>query len=229
MEYTHANRLRALHYCQNQENDRCYDPHRCAFPPQRLVHAMIKTFILSTVLAASLCAPSFATAQNDDSAEFFTSVYWPLCKSNAKNPDQLRAKLKAKGLPELPAEKAQLFLGGASDNAWPVPHNGTTGNIVLALPTGKSLCAVYARRADIQTLEALFSQFGENPPAPTVADKQHDVYAGTSANGKTHTVSYIWTTPGDAKKLLFMLTTSRSETAEVQAIGTVSVMGNQAA
>jgi len=92
--------------------------------------------------------------------------------------------------------------------------------------TSIGLCAVYARRADTQTIERLFSQFGENPPAPTVADKQRDVYAETGPNGKTHTVSYIWTTPGTPNKLLFMLTTAESTTAELQAQGTVSVLGN---
>jgi hypothetical protein len=178
------------------------------------------------VFVAYLCLPSLASAQNDDSAEFFSHIYWSLCKSNAGNPDFLRAKLKTKGLPELPPEKAKLFTGGADGYAWPVPHSSATGNFVLALPAGKRLCAVYARRADAHLLELLFSQFGENPPAPTVADRQHDVYADSGPNGKTHTMSYIWSTPGDPAKLLFMLTTSESPSAEVQALGTVSVIGN---
>ena len=204
-----------------------YDPQCCvSILTTSLSNTMIKISVLATVLAAYLCTPSLASAQSDDSAEFFSSFYWSVCKTNARNTDLLRAKLKATQLPELPAENAKHFLAGADGDAWPVAHNGVIGNIVLALPTGKNLCAVYARRADVQTIETLFDQFGENPPAPIISDKQHDVYAATVPNGKTHTMSYIWTTPGDHRKLLFMLTTAESATAELQAMGTVSVIGN---
>lgn len=187
---------------------------------------MIKKSRLIIVLAAFLSTPLLASAQSDDSAEFFTHVYWSLCKSNAGNPDLLRANLKAKGLPELPPEKAKLFTADAEGDAWPIPHNGAIGNFVLALPAGKKMCAVYARRADAHTLEVLFSQFGETAPAPSVADGQQDVYTDSSPNGKTHTMSYLWSTPGNAEKLLFMLTTSESPSAQVQALGTVSIIRN---
>lgn len=187
---------------------------------------MIKKSRLVIVLAAFLCAPLLAFAQSDDSAEFFSHVFWSLCKSNAGNPDLLRANLKAKRLPELPPEKARLFTEDAGGDAWPIPHNGVIGNFVLALPIGKKTCAVYARRANAYTLEILFKQFGAAAPAPSVADKQQDVYADTGPNGKTHTISYIWSTPGNPEKLLFMLTTSESPSAQVQALGTVSVIRN---
>ncbi|EDZ98059.1 hypothetical protein BH160DRAFT_6648 [Burkholderia sp. H160] len=187
---------------------------------------MIKKSRLIIALTAFLCAPLHASAQSDDSAEFFSHVYWSLCKSNAGNPDALRANLKAKGLPELPPEKAKLFTEDAGGDAWPIPHNGAIGDFVLALPTGKKMCAVYARRADVHTLEVLFSQFGETAPAPSVSDRQQDVSADTGPNGKTHTISYIWSTPGRPEKLLFTLTTSESPSAQVQALGTVSVIRN---
>jgi len=187
---------------------------------------MIKKSGSTIVLAAVLCAPLLASAQSDDNAEFFSHVYWSLCKSNAGNPDLLRANLKAKGLPELPPEKARLFNHDASGDAWPIPHNGAIGNFVLALPAGKKMCAVYARRTDAHTLEVLFSQFGETAPAPRVANRQKDVYADTGPNGKTHTISYIWSTAGNPEKLLFTLTTSESPSAQIQALGTVSVIRN---
>jgi hypothetical protein len=187
---------------------------------------MRKISRLIIVIAVFLCTPLLASAQSDDSAEFFSHVYWSLCKSNAGSPDLLRANLKAKGLPELPPEKARLFTQDAEGDAWPIPHNGAIGNFVLALPAGKKTCAVYARRADAHTLEVLFSQFGETAPAPSVADRRQDVYADTGPNGKTHTISYIWSTPGNPEKLLFTLTTSESPSAQVQALGTVSVIRN---
>jgi hypothetical protein len=187
---------------------------------------MIKKFRPFVVLATLFCTPLLASAQSDDSAEFFSHVYWSLCKSNATNPDLLRTKLKAKGLPELPQEKAKLFTNDADGDAWPIPYHGAIGNFVLALPAGKKMCAVYARRTDAHTLQLLFSQFAETAPAPSIADRQHDVDADTEPNGKTHTISYIWTPPGEPEKLLFVLTTSESPSAQIQALATVSVIGN---
>jgi len=178
------------------------------------------------VLAALLCAPFLASAQSDDNAEFFSRAYWSLCKSSAMNPDLLRRKLKADGPPKLPQEKAKLFTHDAAGDAWPIPHHGAIGNFVLALPARKKICAVYARRADASTVQRLFSQFAQTAPAPSIAERQHDVDRDTEPNGKTHTISYIWSTPGEPEKLLFMLTTSESPSAEMQALATVSVIGN---
>jgi hypothetical protein len=187
---------------------------------------MIKKFRPIAVLAVFLCTPLLASAQSDDSAEFFSHIYWSLCKSNARDPDLLREKLKAKGLPELPRENATLFTRGADGDAWPIPYHGAIGNFVLALPAGKKMCAVYARHADAHTAQLLFSQFAETAPAPSVAERQHDVDADTGPNGKTHTISYVWSTPGEPEKLLFMLTTSESPSAQVQALATVSAIRN---
>ncbi|RKP51836.1 NMCC_0638 family (lipo)protein [Pararobbsia silviterrae] len=176
------------------------------------------------VLAALLCTPLLAAAQSDDNAEFFSHLYWSLCKPNAANPDALRAKLIAERLPKFPQEQATLFTHDTDGDAWPVPHNGAMGNFVLALPAGKKMCAVYARRADANTLQIIFSQFAETAPSPRVSDRQRDVDRDTESNGKTHTISYIWSTPGDPEKWLFMLTTSESPSAELQALATVSVI-----
>jgi len=175
------------------------------------------------VCCVLLVRASFAFAQTDD-AEFFTSLYASLCEKNVHNTEALRSKLMEKNLPEFPATQATLFLNGYQGHAYPIPHNGQMGNFVLSLPTGKHICIVFARRLDVQTTQTLFAQIAANPPVGVVAEKQPDVDRETGPNGKTHTVSYIWTAQGSGEKLLFMQTTASSPTAMLQALTSVSVM-----
>jgi hypothetical protein len=175
------------------------------------------------VCCVLLVRASFAFAQTDD-AEFFTSLYASLCEKNVHNTEALRSKLMEKNLPEFPATQATLFLNGYQGHAYPIPHNGQMGNFVLSLPTGKHICIVFARRLDVQTTQTLFAQIAANPPVGVVAEKQPDVDRETGPNGKTHTVSYIWTAQGSGEKLLFMQTTASSPTAMLQALTSVSVV-----
>jgi hypothetical protein len=181
--------------------------------------------IASNIAVCSLLlmrAP-FAFAQTDD-AEFFTNLYTSLCEKNVHNTDGFRSKLTEKNLPEFPANQAALFLNGYQGHAYPVPHNGQMGNFVLSLPTGKHICIVFARHIDVQTTQTLFAKIADNPPVGVMAEKQPDVDRETGPNGKTHTVSYIWTVQDSGEKLLFMQTTAPSLTAMVQALTSVSVV-----
>jgi hypothetical protein len=186
---------------------------------------MIPRFLKVCAVSALLVFSSFAYAQNDDSAGFFTRLYSSLCKLGVQDTEALRSDLTAKHLPELPAEKAKLFLPGFDGHAWPIPHNGKLGDFVLALPSGKHICAVYARRVDVQSAELLFTQFVSKPPAPLVVEKRGDSYMETGPNGRAHTVSYIWSVPGENRKLLFVLSTAPSPDALIQAVSTISVIG----
>jgi hypothetical protein len=71
-----------------------------------------------------------------------------------QNLQGLRKKLKP--VPTLPPDKAALFLTGNAGDAWPVPDKN--GIFVLALLADKNLCAVYARRANIETATRLFNE-----------------------------------------------------------------------
>ncbi|QYD72955.1 hypothetical protein KZJ38_25075 [Paraburkholderia edwinii] len=166
---------------------------------------------------------SLAFAQADD-AEFFTSLYTSLCEKSVHNTEALHSKLIEKKLPEFPTSQAALFLDGFEGHAYPIPHNGQMGNFVLSLPTGKNICLVFARRLDVQTTQTLFAQMAGNPPVGTVAERQPDVDQETGPNGKTHTVSFIWTPKGGGEKILLMQTTASSPTAMLQAMTSVSVV-----
>ena len=186
---------------------------------------MTKNICSLVILAALLCAPSLASAYTDDSAEFFIFVYLTFCKPNAENLDALAQRLKAAAALKLPQENAKLFTKDTDGDAWAIPYHGAIGNFVLAMPKGKKICAVYARRVNTETLDLLFSQVAETAPAPSVASGKHDEPRSVP-DGEAHTVSYIWSTPGEPKRLLFMLTTSTSPSAQPQAMATVSVIGN---
>ena len=87
-----------------------------------------------------------------DQAGAFAKMYGSLCLHNLPDLQALRDKLAP--MPKLPPDQAALFLSNAAGDAWPVPDK--RGTFVLALPTGKNLCAVYARRADTDSAASLF-------------------------------------------------------------------------
>lgn len=76
--------------------------------------------------------------EGENQANSFANIYASLCMKNLTNLEGLREKLKP--MPKLPAEKATHFLAGNPGDAWPVPDKH--GTFVLALPSGKNLCAV---------------------------------------------------------------------------------------
>lgn len=159
-------------------------------------------------------------AETDDPANAFAKVYSSLCLRNLPNLEALRVKLAP--MPKLPPEKAALFLANAPGDAWPVPDK--QGTFVLTLPTGKNLCALHARRADANITTRLFKALVANPPAPFSAELVRDDQKQTGANGMTHTLSYQWSVPNGARKMLFTLTTATSDTANIQALGTAAVI-----
>ncbi|WP_407928102.1 NMCC_0638 family (lipo)protein [Collimonas humicola] len=43
-----------------------------------------------------------------------------------------------------------------------------------------------------------------------------------TANGKTHTISYVWSLPQVAKKMMFTLTTAYSENVQIQVMASTA-------
>ena len=156
-----------------------------------------------------------------DQAGAFAKMYGSLCLQNLPDLQALRDKLAP--MPKLPPDQAALFLSNAAGDAWPVPDK--RGTFVLALPTGKNLCAVYARRADTDSAASLFTTLVASPPPPFVVKRVRDESKQTAVNGMTHTVSYEWSVPNSARKMLFTLTTAPSPTASIQALGTAAIVG----
>ena len=156
----------------------------------------------------------------DMQARSFATIYTSLCLKHLADLDNLRSKLK--DMPKLPAEKASHFLAGHPGDAWPVPDSH--GTFVVALPSDNNLCAVHARRANTVTTEQFFAQLAAYAPAPLRSKRVRDEYAETGPNGLTHTLSYEWSGPNATQKMLFTLTTASSDHAQLQVLGTASLV-----
>lgn len=126
-------------------------------------------------------------------------------------------------MPKLTPDNSAHFLSGSEGDAWPVPDK--TGTFVLALPRNKNICMVYARRADTTKAEQIFVGLVGNSQAPLVSRLAKDERAQTAANGSTHTISYEWSVPNAARKMLFTLTTANSDDAQLQVLGSAAIIG----
>ena len=161
-----------------------------------------------------------ATIKSDS----FIGSYVTICMQNLNNLEALRSRLIQDKIPKFPPEQGKNFLMGMEGDAWPRPQDGVLGNLVLALPTGKNVCAIYARRANQNEVEQQFIKLVEKTPVPfLVAERKSDVYNDTPANGKTRTITFTWGASNADRKLRFVLTTSALETAELQALATASI------
>ena len=136
------------------------------------------------------------------------------------NLEELRTKLK--DMPKLPPEKASHFCPTTTGDARPVPNK--YGTFVLAIPSNLKTCMVYALRADSVKTEKLFTDMVSNAPAPLISRLAKDENGQTSTNGPTHTVSYEWSVTNAALKMLFTLTTASSDTAQLQALASASII-----
>jgi hypothetical protein len=162
------------------------------------------------------------------SAEGFLNLYVELCVRHFGDLEEFRARLLRDRVPKLPAEDARLFLSGMAGDAWPVPYKGKMGNFVLALPAGKNLCLLHARRANAAAVEKGFLDIVADAPKPMVAKRGPSRDALSAEKIKTRTVSSTWAPPGARRKMEFMLTTTASARAELQAMGSVAMVADGA-
>lgn len=87
---------------------------------------------------------------------------------------------------------------------------------------------MHARRADAEVAKELFVNLVANPPVQArsrvevklVSTEQHQ----TDTNGLVDTVAYEWAAPGASRKVLFILSTATSETAQLQVYGSASII-----
>lgn len=152
-------------------------------------------------------------------AESFLNIYSTTCAKYLPNLDELRDKLK--DLPQLTDVQAKQFLKGHSGSAWPVPDDH--GTFVLTLLEEKSMCAVYANKANSQVVEKQFSNMFASAPSPLTSNER-DNSKQTTISGERTTLSYEWAQQGAQRKMLFMLTTDSSADADVQALFTASMI-----
>jgi hypothetical protein len=168
--------------------------------------------------------PAAAAVPADESADGFLNLYVELCVRHFGDLEDFRARLLRDKVPRLPAEDARLFLSGMEGDAWPVPYKGEMGNYVLALPAGKNLCLLHARRANAAAVEKGFLDIVADAPAPMVARRGPNREELTPAKIRTRTVSSTWAPPEARRKMEFMLTTTVSDKAELQALGSVAMI-----
>jgi hypothetical protein len=182
------------------------------------IHSFIST---STLTALVLSSNSYAQ-EVEGNSQFFTKMYAGFCMKNINDFEALRTKLVNSKLPKFPPDQAKNFLHGKVGDAWPVPHQGQMGNFVLALPIG--FCTLQVRRANQADIERQFIQLVGSAPAPLIAKKTVDNWNETGANGKTHTISYTWSSPKAMRKMQFTLTTASSENAELQVFASTAMV-----
>ena len=176
--------------------------------------------LIATILMLGLASNVCFASEGEDQANSFANIYASLCLKNLTNLEALREKLKP--MPKLPPEKAAMFLAGNPGDAWPVPDKH--GTFVLALPSGKNLCAVHVRRANTEAAKNLFTSLVANAPSPLIAKQVKNEQAQTAVNGQTQTISYEWSVPNAARKMLFTLTTASSDAAQLQVLGSAAII-----
>jgi hypothetical protein len=160
----------------------------------------------------------------DENAEGFLNLYVELCVRHFGDLEEFRARLLKDKVPKLPDEDAKLFLSGMAGDAWPVPYKGKMGNYVLALPAGKNLCLLHAHRANAAVVEKGFVDIVADAPSPMVAQRGASRDELSADKIKMRTVSSTWAPPGARRKMEFMLTTTVSNKAELQALGSVAMI-----
>lgn len=176
---------------------------------------------LATALLALTLTPGLSIAsEGEDQAKSFANIYASLCMRNLSDLEALREKLKS--LHKLPPDKAAHFLAGNPGDAWPVPDKH--GTFVLALPSGKHLCAVHGRKADTEAARKLFAGLVSNAPSPLVARQVRNDQTQTTASGQTKTLAYEWSAPNASRKMLFTLTTAASESAPLQVLASAAII-----
>jgi hypothetical protein len=176
--------------------------------------------IFATLLMFTLGTNACLANEGDDQANSFAKIYASLCMKNLPNLEALREKLRP--IPSLPPEKAALFLAGDPGDAWSVPDK--FGTFVLALPSGKNFCALHVRRASTETAIKLFTGMVANPPPPFTSTLVKNEQTQSPSNGQTQTLSYEWSVPSATRKMLFTITTTASESAQLQVLGSAAII-----
>jgi len=184
----------------------------------------IHTSILAAILLAFAFCGTVHAEEIDGRAEYFSSLYLKLCMKNIDSLGALRTQLTNNKLPKFPPEQAAHFLNNKDGDAWPVPYQEQQGNFVLTLPAGDSFYSVLVRRANQADVERQFIKLVATAPPPLVSEMRTDEHSETPTNGRTHTISYLWSLPQATKKMMFTLTTAYSENAQLQVVASTTII-----
>lgn len=171
---------------------------------------------LCTVCCSSYTLAATAAQQADS----FANIYATTCLKYLPKLDELRNKLSQ--LPTLPSEQASPFLNGKAGKAWSVPD--PYGTFVVALPDQMNLCAVYARKVNATLAKQQFARLVATAPAPLTSRQLSSTRKHDAKNGNRFNVSYEWQFKSAPRKMLFMLTTADTDTADFQGMATASMI-----
>lgn len=152
-------------------------------------------------------------------AEAFTRIYATFCLKHIHELEKLRQRMAI--APQIPKEKAVLFLQGYDGEAWVVPE--PTGQYVIAMPKEKNKCFVYAHRAGQDKIQKIFAAI-VNAPAGSLQIKKSKDETKKMDFGDLHSLTYEWTLPGSPKRTVLELLTTSSEKAPLQAYASASVI-----
>jgi hypothetical protein len=167
------------------------------------------------ITIAIACSDAIA----DPAANAFANIFATTCMKHASDVKQLQTKLDQ--VPKLLPDQAKPFLQGRAGSAWPVPDK--SGHFVVAIPEGTNLCAVYARRADAESVAKQVTALISTAPAPLRAVQRTDTRSHSPKNGSMRTIAYEWSVPDATRKLVFTLTTATGEAADLQAMASAAL------
>jgi len=169
--------------------------------------------LLMMVLSTNACLASVG----EDQANSFANLYLRLCMRHVTNLEALRILLRP--LPTLPPDQAEPYVSGRTADIWPVPDKH--GTFLLAISRERNICFISGRRADTEATVKLFTKLVATAPPPLISVQVQDERGQTPA-GETHTLAYTWSLPGERTKMLFTLTTAKSQFARLQVLGSAA-------
>ncbi|MEY4589708.1 MAG: hypothetical protein RL497_1784 [Pseudomonadota bacterium] len=188
---------------------------------------MFKTALKKT--CKSICAlllaltAQYSFAENGKlQAQAFNNLYKNVCLKNIHELGKLKTQLK--NATQMPAPEARKLLKGAAGNAWMVPED--SGAFVLTLHEKKPICTIIAHHADAKSVEEAFLKLVTNPIASLQAKKLSATHNKTKANGNAHTMTYEWQAHKGKYKIVFSLSTTAFEQAEIQALGSIFLVND---
>lgn len=168
------------------------------------------------LLMALTVAPAFGAER--DVPDDFNILFATACMQYFYSQDKLPDEMERQGLELLPPEKATTFLSGGEGTAWHMeaPNN----RYVVSLSKG-SICTVFAQRANPERIQSGFLDLVGAAPPPLVAEAPDTAMLGPN-NEHAKTIARSWSRPKDKEELLFVLTTSSSDTARAQAMASMA-------
>ncbi|MGH8141392.1 MAG: NMCC_0638 family (lipo)protein, partial [Steroidobacteraceae bacterium] len=113
------------------------------------------------------------------------------------------------------------FLQGVPGQTWAVTKSG--GNFVVAL-RDDGICAVFARRAKQADVELFFNALVRSTAATGLPTQRRPDKVLQTPNGPIRYTSYVQGKPESTLRISLALSTSRSTTAGIQAMATLSLI-----